>query len=119
MLLKYLSNFWRTSKISLISCEVSPDLTWSANCVIFDTYKARKFAITDAKLYVLIISLSTQINAKLIQQLKSGFKQTINWNKYQSKGLTQVEKQYLDYSIDPSFQGVKRLFVLLFKNETE
>ena len=70
VLLKHLSNFWRTSKIPLIRCEVSPDFIWSANSVIFDAYKARNFAITDTKLYVLIISLSTQINAKLIQQLK-------------------------------------------------
>ena len=58
--------------------------------------------------------LSTQ-NAKLLQQLKSRFKCTINWNNYQSKTTKQnAPNQYLDYLIDPSFQGVNRLFVLTF-----
>ena len=53
---------------------------------------------------------------KLLDHLKSGFKTTINWNKYQSKVSMQTKKQYLNYLIDPSFQGVNRLFVLSFKN---
>ena len=55
-------------------------------------------------------------DGKLLQQLKSGFKITINWNKYQSKVKMQVRNQYLDYLIDPSFRGVNRLFVLSFEN---
>ena len=43
------------------------------------------FSITDTKLYALVVTLSTQDNAKLLQQLNSGFKIRINWNKYQSK----------------------------------
>ena len=58
----------------------------------------------------------TQINAKLLQQLKSRFKRTINWNKYQSKAAIQLGNQYLDYLIDPSFLAVNRLFGLLFEN---
>ena len=50
--------------------------------------------------------------------MKPGFKSTINWIKYQSKASTQPENQYLDYLIDPSFQKVDRLFVLLFENNT-
>ena len=54
-------------------------------------------------------------NANVLQQLKSGFKCTITWNKYQSKTATQnAPNQYLDYLIDPSFQKVNRLFVLAF-----
>ena len=68
------------------------------------------FSITDAKLYVSIVTLSTQDNAKLLQQLKSGFKRTINWNKYQSNISTERPNQNLDYLIDPSFQGVIRLY---------
>ena len=56
---------------------------------------------------------------KLLQQLKSGFKRTINWIIYQLKATTQVPNPYLDYLIDRSFQGVKRLFVLSFKNTTD
>ena len=72
------------------------------------------FAITDTKLYIPVVTLSTPDNAKLPEQLKSGFKRTINWNKYQSKVLT--ENQYLDYTADPSFQGVHRPFALSFEN---
>ena len=50
---------------------------------------------------------------KILRQLKSGFKSKINWNKYQSKVTTQASNQYLDYLIDPSFQGVNRIFVMI------
>ena len=73
--------------------------------------------LTDTKLYLLILILSTQYNAKLLEQLKSGFKRTTNWNKYQTKVST--ERQYLDFLIDPSFQGVNRLFILSFENEAQ
>ena len=74
------------------------------------------FSITDKKLCVPVITLSTQGNAKLLKQLKYGFKKTINWNRYQSKLSTEGENQYLDYLIDPSFHEVNRLFVLSFEN---
>ena len=91
-------------------------LTWSANCVISEGNRATTFAITDTKLYVLVVTLSTQNNTKLLQQLKSGFRSTINWNKYQSKVSTERPNEYLDYLIDPNFQGVNRLFVLSFED---
>ena len=72
------------------------------------------FAIADTKLYVPVVTLSTQDNAKLLQKLKSGFKRTINWNKYQSKVSVLAPNLHLDYLIDPSFQGLNRLFVLSF-----
>ena len=65
--------------------------------------QAATFSITDKKLYVPVVTLSTQDNTKLLEQLKSGLKRTINWNKYQSKMSTERKKQYLDYLIDPSF----------------
>ena len=83
--LKYLSNFWRTLEILLINCEVNLILTWSSTCVIVSTNttnQVAKFVITDTKLYVPAVTLSTQENTKLLQQLKSGFKRVINWNKY-------------------------------------
>ena len=70
------------------------------------------------KLYVPVVTLSTQDNAKLLQQLKLVFKRTINWNKYQSKLTVQKQNQILDYLIDPSFERVNRLFVLSFENNT-
>ena len=80
--LNYLSNFWRTIEMPLINCEVSLILTWSSICVITNSTGAGAFEITDTKLYVPVVTLSTQENAKLLQQLKSGFKRVVNWNKY-------------------------------------
>ena len=68
----------------LINCEVNLILTWSKDCVITNSTGEGKFAIIETKLYAPVVSLSTQDNAKLLQQLKSGFKRTINWNKYES-----------------------------------
>ena len=73
------------------------------------------FAITDTKPYVPDVTLSIQDHAKLLQRLKSGFKRTINWNKYHSKTEPlNASNPYLDFLIDPSFYGVNRLFVLQF-----
>ena len=65
----------------LIECKVNLELTWSRNCVITNSTGEGKFEITETKLYVPVVTLSTQDKAKLLQQLKSGFKRTINWNK--------------------------------------
>ena len=85
--LKYLSNFQRTPKMPLINCQINLILTWSANCVVSSAAAGppTTFAITDTKLYVPDATLSTQDNVKLLQQLKLGFKRTINKNKYHSK----------------------------------
>ena len=83
--LKYSSSFWRTLEMSLINCEVNSILTWSATCVITNSTGAGTFEITNTKLYVPVVTLSTQDSSNLLQQLKSGFKRVINWNKYLSK----------------------------------
>ena len=101
----------------LINCEINFILTWSANCVIVSTAISNQgatFAITDTKLYIPVVTLSTQDNVELLDQLKSGIKRTINWNKYQSKASMPARDQYLHCLIDSSFQGVKRVFVLSF-----
>ena len=82
--LKYLSNFWRTLEMPLINCEVNLILTWPKDCVISSETAEKFFSITETKLYVPVVTLSPQDNAKLLQPLKSGFKRTINWNKYES-----------------------------------
>ena len=82
LLLKYLSNFCRTLEMPLISCEVNLEQTWSRDCVITNSTGEGKFTMIETKLYVPVVTLSTQDNAKLLQQSKSGFKRTINWNKY-------------------------------------
>ena len=61
----------------------------------------------------------TQDNAKLLKQLRSGFKRTINWNKYQLNVSTERVNRYLNFLIDPSFQGINILFVLPFENEAQ
>ena len=71
----------------LINCEISLILTWSEDCVISSVTGATKFKITDTKLSVPVVTLSTQDNAKLLQHLKSSFKRIINWNKFKQKYL--------------------------------
>ena len=117
--LKYLSNFWRTLEMPLINCEVNLILTWSKDCVNTNSTGEGKFAITETQLYVPVVTLSTKDNEKLLQQLKSGFKKTISWNKYESSIKTFGQNRYLNYLTNPSFQGVNRLFVLAFENEND
>ena len=106
--LKYL---WKTLEMPLMSCEVNLILTWSSTCVITNSTGAGTFEIADTKLYVPVVTSSTQDNAKLLQQLKPGFKRTVNWNEYLSKpGLLTLDPN-LNYLVEPSFQGVNRLFV--------
>ena len=80
---------------------------------------AATFSITDTKLYVPVVTLSTQDNAKLLEQLKSGFKKTNNWSKRQTKVSTERQNQYLDFLIGPSFQEINRLFTLLYESEAQ
>ena len=117
--LKYLSNFWRTLEMPLINCEVNLILTWSSTCVVINSTGAGRFAITDTKLYVPVVTLSTQENAKLLQQLKSGFKRVINWNKYLSKPELLRRNPNLNHLVEPSFQGINRFFVLAFEGDAQ
>ena len=119
VLLKYLSNFWRTLEMPLINCEVNLILTWSSTCIITNCTGAGTFAITDTKLYVPVVTLSTQENTKFLQQLKSGFKRIINWNKYLSKPELLAQNLNLNYLVEPSFQGVNKLFVLAFEHDAQ
>ena len=64
--LKYLNNFWRTLEMPLINCEINPILACSSICIITNSTGAERFAITDTKIYVLVITLSIQNNAKLL-----------------------------------------------------
>ena len=102
--LKYLSNFWRTLEMPLINCEVELILTWSVGCVIIYTDVANQnptFTITETNLYVSIVTLSTQDNARLLPQLKSGFKRTISWNKYVAKPEVLAQNANLNHLIEP------------------
>ena len=113
--LKHPSNIWRSLEMPLINCEINLILTWSTNCVMVSTNVANQnatFEITDTKLYVPVVTLSTQDNSKLLQQLKSGFKRVINWNEHLSKPELLRRNPNLNHLVEPSFQGVDRRFVL-------
>ena len=107
--LKYLSNFWRTLEMPLINCEVNLILTWSSTCVITTSTGEGRFAITDTRLYVPVVTLLTQENIKLLQQLKSGL----------SKPELLAQNPNFNHLVEPSFQGVNRFFVLAFENDAQ
>ena len=124
---KYLRNFWRVLNIPLINCEVELILTWSKNCVLADMTvdadadpaivapSGATFKITDTKLYVPVVTLSKENDTKLLEQLKTGFKRTIKWNKYRSQMIIQPQNNNLNYLIDPTFTNFNRLFLLTFQ----
>ena len=105
----------------LINCEVFLALTWSENCVLtyvtteaadpdadpaipsLNTPTNVTFQITDTKLYVPTVTLSTENDKKLLEQLKTGFKKTIKWNKYRLQITNQTQNNNLNYLIDPTF----------------
>ena len=114
--LKYLNNFWRTLEIPLVNCEVNLIFTWSSTCVITNSTGVVTFEIRDKKLYVPVVTLSTQDNSKMPQQLKSGFKRTVSWNKYLSKPELLRQDPNLNHLVESSFKGVNRPF-LAFEND--
>ena len=95
---------------------------WSVNCVIIYTDVANQgpiFTVTETNLYVPVITLSTQDNSRLLQQLKNGFKRTISWSKYLAKPELLSQNANLNDLVEPRFQGVNRLFVLAFENDDQ
>ena len=123
----------------LINCEVSLTLTWYENCVLTNitTEAARAaqgdnparpainaptnaaFQITDTKWYAPVVTLSTDNDKKLLEQLRTGFKRTIKWNKHMSEVTNQTENNNLNYLIDQTFTKVNKLFVLSFESEND
>ena len=81
----------------LINCKINLILTWSSTYVITNSTGVGRFEITDTKLYVPVVTLPNQDNAKLLQQSKSGFTRTISWNKYQSDPKAYAQKRYLNH----------------------
>ena len=113
--LKYLSNFWRSLEMPLINCKVYLELNWIEECILSNAGDTAKFAITDAKLHVPIVTLSTKDSENLTKQLSEGFKRSVYWNSYQTKLAKLTEKGKNLYELlNASFQGVRRLFVLAY-----
>ena len=115
--LKYLSNLWRSLEMPLINCKIHLELNWTKDCVM-STIADTTFKITNTKLYVPIVTLSSKDNVKLVKLLEEGFKRPAYWNEYQTK----IETRNLDnnnltrFPLNASFQGVRRLFVFAFDN---
>ena len=119
----------------MINCKVELILTWFKNCVLIDkstrdaNYNANPrvseinnpenatFQITDTKLYVPVVTLSKENDIKLLEQLKTGFKRTIKWNKYRSQMTIQPQNNNLNFLIVPTFTNVNRLFALSFTRD--
>ena len=113
--LKYLSQFWRSLEMSLINCKVYLELNWIENCILSSSRDSAKFSITDPKLHVPIVTLSTKDSANLTKQLNEGFKRSVYWNSYETKPAKVIEQGKNIYELlNASFQGVKRLFVLAY-----
>ena len=122
--LKYLNNFWRSLEMSLINCKVELSLKWYERCLLTIANTAT-FKITDAKLYVPILTLSVEDNAKLSKLLSEGFKRPIYWNEYKVTPNKIVEiaaadkEKYIRELLDSSCKGVNRLFVLAYNNTAD
>ena len=120
--LKYVGTFWRTPEIPLTNCEINLISSWSENCVIVSTNVANQnatFPIRDTKLYIPVVTLSTQDNKNQFKRLDSGFKREVNWNKYLSKPDLIRQDPNLNHLVGPEFQGINRLFALAFENDTQ
>ena len=109
--LKYLSNFWRSLEMPLINCKVEFSLEWYEECIFSTSGTAATFKITDAKLYVPIVTLKTEDNTKLSKLLSEGFKRPIFWNKYKII-FKNYNNECIRKRLDASFQRVTKLFVL-------
>ena len=125
--------------MQLINCEVNLIITWSKKCLltnkaIGDAVSAQggnpavaavdnttngTFKVTDTKLYVSVVTFSTEDDNNFLEQLKSGFKITIKWNKYRSEMANQTKTNNLKYLIEPKFNKVNKLFALSFENQVD
>ena len=113
--LKHLSNFWRSLEMPLINCKVELLLKWYENCILSSAGTAATFAITDTKLYVPVVTLKTEDNAKLSKLLNEGFKRSVYWNHYKIFLKDYAANENITERLDASFQGVSKLFVLAYQ----
>ena len=120
--LKYLSNFFRSLEMPLINCKIKLNLTWkkesvlSTNADAADAANNLIFIINDTKLYVPVVTLSKEDNKDFIEQQNKGFQRSIYWNEYKTKEKNEdADANVFKYiSLDPSFKGVNRLFLMAY-----
>ena len=114
--LKYLSNFFRSLEMPLINCKIKLNLTWKKACVLSTGAGEAVFIINDTKLYVPVVTLPKEDNKDFIEQQSKGFQRSIYWNEYKTKEINEdADANVFKYiNLDPSFQGVNRLFVMAY-----
>ena len=114
--LKYLSNFFRSLEMPLINCKIKLNLTWKKECVLSTNDGNAVFIINDTKMYVPVVTLSKEDNKDFIEQQNKGFQRSIYWNEYKTKEINEdANANVFKYiNLDPSFQGVKRLFFMAY-----
>ena len=114
--LKYLSNFFISLEIPLINCKIKLNLTWKKECVLSTDNGNAVFIINDKKMYVPVVTLSKKDNKDFIEQQNKGFQRSIYWNEYKTKEINEnADANVFKYiNLDPSFQGVNRLFVMAY-----
>ena len=117
--LKYLFNFFRSLEMPLINCKIKLNLTWKKECVLSTGDGEAVFIINDTKLYVPVVSLSKEDNKDFIEQQNKGFQRSIYWNEYKTKEINEdSDVNVFKYiNLDPSSQGVNRLFVMAYNRE--
>ena len=117
--LKYLSNFFRSLEMPLISCKIKLNLTWKKECVLSSNDGNAVFIINDTKLYVPVVILPKENNKDFLEQQNKGFQRSIYWNKHKTKEINEnADANVFKYiNLDPSFQGVDRLFVMAYNRE--
>ena len=114
--LKYLSNFFRLLEMSLINCKIKLNLTWRKECVLSTGDGDAVFIINDTKLYVPVVTLSKEDNKDFIEQQNKRFQRSFYSNEYKTKEINEdADANVFKYfNLDPSFQGVNRLFVMAY-----
>ena len=114
--LKYLSNFFRSLEIPLINCKIKLNLTWEKECVLSADDGNAVFIINDTKMCVPVVTMSKEDNKDFIEQQNKGFQRSIYWNEYKTKEINEnADANVFKYiNLDPSFQGVNRLFVMAY-----
>ena len=119
--LKYLSNFFRSLEMLLINCKIKLNLTWKKECVSSNQDGAAVFIINDTKMYVPVVTLSKEDNKDFIEQQNKGFQRSIYWKEYKTKEINEnADANMFKYiNLDPSFQGVNRLFVMAYNRAND
>ena len=100
----------------LINCKNKLNLTWKKECVLSTDNGNAVFIINDTKMYFPVVTLSKEDNKDFFEQQNKGFQRSVYWNEYKTKEINEnADANVFKYiNLDPSFQGVNRLFVMAY-----